>query len=201
MPNDDISTGLAPLGGGSPPAPVTPPAPTLPMPAPVATAPTNPTAPSRFASPPTTGTASRFDAPPSPAPVSSRPSAPRDEADEDDLPAGRIAGSLAAGLVVGAVCLAGWLWFVQTLSFNLSFIAVGVGFAIGFAVGAVAQKDNPFTIIAAGLLGIGFSVAGVWSSFSGGSVFGIIFGVLCILLGGGAAIKAASVNPDTSDDD
>ena len=129
-----------------------------------------------------------------------RPPAPLSRGgDTEALSAGRIAGSLAAGFVAGAICLAIWLWFVRTLHFNLSFIAVGVGFVVGFVAAAVAQKDTLVVTGGAMVLAVGFAVAGVWRSLTMGGIGGAIFAVLCILLAAGAAAKAADSDPDAGD--
>lgn len=149
----------------------------------------------------TTGGASRFSTPPATATGTGpqRPAPVHRSADSEELPAGRLIGSLVAGLLVGALCLLGWRWVWDTLHFNISFIAIGVGFVIGFVMLAVAQKENTIVQISALVLGLGYSIAGVWPSLTGGRITGILFGVLCIFLGAGAAIKAASGGADDSD--
>jgi len=116
---------------------------------------------------------------------------------EPEVPAGKLIGSIVAGLVVGALCLAGWLWLTATLHRNFSLIAVGVGWVIGFTMAAVAGKENSTVTGSAIVLALGFSVAGVWSSFSGGRLFGILFAVLSVFFAVGAAAKAAGAGDDS----
>lgn len=199
--------GLTPVGGNTPPSGTTSTTPAVPS------TPVSPAAPATrpslselynsptTAAPPSAGTASRFSAPASPTQSVAQRSAParRDE-DEDAIPTGRLIGSLVSGLLVGVLCLLGWRWVWDNLHFNVSWIAVGVGFVIGFVMLSVAQKENPFVQIGAIVLGLGFSVAGVWPSLSSGNLFSILFGVFSIILGTGAAMKASSGGADDSDD-
>jgi hypothetical protein len=83
------------------------------------------------------------------------------------------------------------------MGMNFSLIAVGVGWVIGFTMAAVAGKENSTVTGVAIVLALGFSVAGVWSSFSGGRLFGILFGVLSVFLAIGAAAKAAGAGDDS----
>lgn len=191
--------GLTPVGGNTPPSSSTPT--TTVSPAAPATRPSlselynSPTT----AAPSASGTASRFSASPTQS-VAQRSAPARRDEDEDAIPTGRLIGSLVSGLLVGALCLLGWRWVWDNLHFNVSWIAIGVGFAIGFVMSSVAQKENPFVQIGAIVFGLGFSVAGVWPSLSSGNLFSILFGVFSIILGTGAAMKAASGGADDSDD-
>ncbi len=114
----------------------------------------------------------------------------------DEPSAALTVGALVAGLLVGAACFFAWRWVSQAVHFDTSLFSIVLGLAVGFAMSLVAKKESELITLSAALLAAGFCVAGTWHNLGSDKLMPILFGALCVVLGAGAAARAATANPD-----